>query len=124
MVALPWSRLGAAAVAASLFLGGCDEPVVCTLMRVPALSVEVTHGTTGEPAADGATVTVTGGDFVRELEQVSTLSFRVPYERAGTYRVTVEKEGFSTWSREGIVVDEDECHVHTVTIQAALEPTP
>ena len=45
-------------------------------------------------------------------------------ERAGTYAVTVTRDGYEAWTRFDVEVDEDECHVIPVTLLAELEPTP
>jgi hypothetical protein len=45
-------------------------------------------------------------------------------ERAGTYVVQVEAEGYQPWDTSGIRAVRDGCHVQTVTLTAALDPAP
>lgn len=47
---------------------------------------------------------------------------RLALERAGTYDVTAEKEGFSTWSRSDVDVPEGRCGPETVELTARLTP--
>jgi len=49
-----------------------------------------------------------------------TLAFAI--ERAGTYTLTLYKERYFDWTRSGIVVERDECHVMTVRLQAEMHP--
>jgi hypothetical protein len=44
------------------------------------------------------------------------------YERAGTYLVQLETEGYQPWDTSGVQVFSDECHVQTVVFTAALDP--
>jgi hypothetical protein len=44
--------------------------------------------------------------------------------RAGTYTVTVERQGAKPWQRGGVVVRRAACGVMTVTLVADLEPSP
>ena len=49
---------------------------------------------------------------------------RGAYERAGSYSVLVLKDGYVPWSRSGVRVFEDKCHVITVSLEARLERNP
>lgn len=42
------------------------------------------------------------------------------YERAGTYDVTARADGYVPWTRNGVVVDRDACHVIGVPLVARL----
>jgi hypothetical protein len=44
--------------------------------------------------------------------------------RAGTYTVTVERQGSRPWQRSGVVVGRGACGIVTVTLVAELEPNP
>ncbi|MBT5045162.1 MAG: carboxypeptidase regulatory-like domain-containing protein, partial [Gemmatimonadales bacterium] len=43
------------------------------------------------------------------------------WERAGTYEVSIAREGYHTWMQSGLVVNEDDCHVIPVNLDVALE---
>jgi len=44
------------------------------------------------------------------------------YEREGTDTITVRRAGYATWTRTGVTVTRDECHVRPVTVTARLQP--
>ena len=103
----------------SLFEMGCD-----TLGR-PAVTVGVTDAQTGADALAGATVTVTDGHFIETHvvpdDPSRTGRLGAAIGRSGTYAVAVTKVGYQPWTRDGIVVTQnDGCHVRTVNVDAAL----
>ena len=51
-----------------------------------------------------------------------SLTFFGAAERAGTYRITVSKAGYQTWTRTGVQVTADVCHVHPAQAEARLQP--
>ena len=118
-----------ALVASGCSLVGSEEEkdVVCTLELRPGIVVDVTNAATGEPVETGAVGYARDGAFVDTLEGVyseaadETELFGA-HERGGTYDVRVEKEGFETWTREGVEVEEGVCHVKTVELKAELTP--
>jgi hypothetical protein len=81
----------------ALATGACNLPgnVACTLEARAAVSAEITN------VVDGP--------------------YGLAYERAGTYTVTVEQQGYRPWSRSGVRVTKDECHVRGVSITARLQ---
>ena len=104
--------------------------VGCTEMLVAGLAVEVRDAVTGEPAAAGATAMIRDGSY-EEMLLVGGVPFPPPpdavimsgaWERPGTYDIKVEKPGYTTWSRSGVEVTHDDCHVLTVRVLADLEP--
>ncbi|MFW6040040.1 MAG: hypothetical protein ACOC9N_03075 [Gemmatimonadota bacterium] len=110
---------------------GCDlvSAPVCTTSVEPGIVVEVYHADTGEPAAEGARGRVRDGTFSDSLWVHGARDGRLhslagAWERAGTYEVEVVKEGFLTWTREDVEVEEGECHVRTVELRADLVPSP
>lgn len=111
----------------SLSACGLVEPKVCTTEAVPALVVEVRDAITGAPAAANAVGQAEDGDFKADLigadRGADALSLYGPFERAGTYRITVEKPGYATWQEVGVEVSRDECHVRTVHLRADLQPS-
>lgn len=110
--------------AATLVIGaaaftGCDlvTDTACTSIMVPALMVDVVDSTTNAPAGSGARIIATDGAYA----DTTTGGGALAGERPGLYTVTVEQEGYRTWSRSGIRVTRDECHVRTERIVARLQ---
>ncbi len=101
--------------------GGVD----CTLEARQGIAVEVSDSVTGAVITRGYTVIVTEGAY---RDSVSfPLEGPLPYpdfavERAGTYRVTVRSSGYKEWTRAGVHVTADECHVRTVILAVRLQP--
>jgi hypothetical protein len=132
------SRLKAAALGAVLILPGCGvvdvvDPVFCAAVITRAVEVEVRDARTGDPAADGATATARSGDFVETLQVVGWISHPSPRsalvlggveERPGVYTVRVEKAGYRSWERTGVVAESGRCGVLTAKLLANLEPVP
>lgn len=102
--------------------------VICTEEARPGIVVDVRDAGTGEPAAEGAVLTLSDPPFVQVVDQttVQGLVLFGAVERPGTYDVMIEKAGFETWTREDVEVSltPDECHVETVHLEARLETTP
>ncbi len=108
---------------------GCSEdgsgPIACTLEYRAGITVEITDSATGLAAAEGATLTIREGEYVESwTDTFGGVTLAGAWERAGTYDVTVAKDGYHTWIRTDVVVDADECHVHSVALQAALTRIP
>lgn len=126
-----------------LFLGlpllaaGCsllgDGSEVCTTEAFPAIVVEVTNASTGAPVApEGIEGVVVDGSYTDSLRT----RIPIPYDmaeggtvlgaalgRSGTYDVRLKKSGFALWTRSGVEVESNTCHVKTKTLEAQLEPT-
>jgi hypothetical protein len=104
---------------------GCKLPggVACSADARPAVSVDVRDSVTDTPAGRGARIIAQDGVFADTAKTPS--GYEGPYalarERAGTYTVTVEQEGYQLWSRSGVRVTRDECHVRTVSLIARLQ---
>ena len=116
-----------AAVALAPLLAGCPgnplEDTVCTQEARSAVSVELRDARTGAALTGPATLTVREGAFVETAEFPADLSsIGVAHERAGVYVVTVSKPGYREWTRAGVSVTRDECHVKTAVLRADLEP--
>jgi hypothetical protein len=101
---------------------------VCTALFAYGLSVTVVDSVTGTPASAGATVIASEGTYADSVVVPATASnsssIGLAGERAGTYLVTVRKTGYKTWTKSGIVVTKDECHVKGVAITAKVQPVP
>ena len=114
--------------AAAVVLGtACYDPFspgACTLEAVAGISV-VLRGEGGQSLtaddADGRAVDERGE--VAELEPFFDQLIGA-WERAGTYTVTVDKPGFERWVRDDVEVEEGECHVVPVRLEAVLSPAP
>ena len=117
--------VGSLVLTASLAVGACDgDPVACTEQAVAAIEVSVRDSTSGAPAGRGARIVAKDGAYADTSR--ATASYDGPYplalERSGTYTVTVEQQGYRTWSQSGVSVSRDRCHVRTATLTARLQP--
>ena len=110
---------------AGCYQSGAVEPILCTAQFVFGLTVTVVDQSTGDPIADEATMTLRAGSYeeiVTDSWDGSTLSGAG--ERPGTYTITIEHPGYTTWTRTGIEITADDCHVIPVLITAELVPLP
>jgi hypothetical protein len=114
------------AVGVMVGAGGCGllpgtDGTVCTTAFIYGVNVRVVDED-GEEIT-GAELTLEEGDFSETLEEMADGQYVGAGERAGTYTLTVEAEGFETETVEDIVVDENECHVipviRTITLTAS-----
>lgn len=94
--------------------------VMCTMQAVPALVVDAVDSATGSPARRGATIVVRSATFADSASATDDQPIGLAHEKAGTYTVTVTKPGYQPWSKSGIVVGRDECHVLTERVTAKL----
>ena len=102
------------------FAVGCDA-YDCTLSIEPGIRVEVRDSTSNAPAANGASVVATDGAFTDSIAVSGEMIVGVVHERAGHYTVRVHKQGYRTWSRSGVDVEDGQCHVRTVDLLARLQ---
>jgi hypothetical protein len=113
-------------VAGTALLASCDVLTgpTCTSEARAAIIVDVLDSITNAPVGEGATITATNGLSV--YSAITYEDFPGPYqlahEKDGDFRVTVEKSGYARWSRDGVRVTRGECHVHTVQLNALLQP--
>ena len=110
-------------------LAGCETvsgpPEVCLAIAEPAISVTTRSAETGGPIGDVLVVARDGtyADSARTtVVDGAARPVGVANERAGTYDVTAEKEGFATWSRTGVTVEQGDCGPVTVELTARLHP--
>lgn len=117
---LRFVRTGAvvAAIAGTAGCGIFTGPVACTDILVPGIAVDVRDSQSNAQITDGLRVIARDGAFADTAENGH---LAVAFERAGTYTVTVEKDGYQTWLRSGVRVSRDECHVRTVALTAQLQ---
>lgn len=99
------------------------NPVVCTAIAVAALNVSVVDAATNQPLCD-AEVVVTDGGFRETLPVFpgsgADCRYSGPFERPGTYAVTVRRAGYPTAVQSDIRVTSDECHVIGVPVTIRL----
>lgn len=113
-----------------LAASGCDAlPLACTAEARAAVSVEIRDSATSAPLADGTIAAVTEGPYTDTLTLCGWsgsvgLTRCGAWERAGTYAVQVTRPGYQPWSRTGVSVTRDACHVRGVALQALLQPAP
>ncbi|MEX2110174.1 MAG: hypothetical protein WD802_06205 [Gemmatimonadaceae bacterium] len=109
----------------ALATGACNLPgtVACTLEARAAVSVDVRDSVTNAAFGRGSTIIARDGAYADTAEITGVVDgpYGLAYERAGTYTVTVDQQGYRQWSRAGISVTKDECHVRGVSITARLQ---
>lgn len=109
------------AVAAS----ACDVITgpACTLEMRPGIAMDIRDSVTNAPAGVGARVITRDGEFADTASVLGETGWSggLADERPGTYTVTVEKDGYRPWTRNGIRVTKDACHVRTVSVTALLQ---
>lgn len=96
-----------------------DEQVMCTMEARPALAVVVVDSVSGAGLAATTVAIAREGTFADTLRGADSVVSGV-FERAGTYRVELSSPGYRNWTREGISVGRDQCHVQTVQLRAPL----
>lgn len=103
------------------------DGVICTAEARAAISLIVvdslapnTTGFTGvwARAVDGAYRDSSTMTFVEP--GTGTTRLALAYERQGTYTVTVHADGYQDWTKAGIVVTGDQCHVTGALLTAKL----
>lgn len=118
--------LGVLLLAGIVVMAACDgDPIVaCTQQAVPGIAVSVQDSVSGAPAGRGARIIAKDGAFADTARATSTYDGPYPLavERSGTYTVTVEQQGYRAWSRSGVSVTRDQCHVRTAAVTARLQP--
>ena len=109
----------------TLASGACQLPgtVACTADARAAISVDVRDSVTNAAVGRGSSIIARDGPYADTVD-ITTLfdgPYGLAYERPGMYTVTVEQQGYRTWSRSGVRVTKDECHVRGVSITARLQ---
>lgn len=120
-------RNARAALLPLLFAVGCagGNPFggSCTTEFVYGVTVTVLDADTGDPIADGATLTIRDSGYVEVVAQSfdgRTLSGAG--ERPGRYSLGVERAGYQEWTQDGVVVIRGDCHVTPASTEARLSP--
>lgn len=98
----------------------------CTEEARPSFMVGLTDSLTGATSFTDVTIRAVSGAFedsvVMPVYPAAPYNGPVPllYERRGTYTVSVSAAGYSTWTKSGVEVSGDQCHVSTVSLTARL----
>lgn len=123
--------LTVAPLALLTLLPGCPaviDPVMCTADFRFGISVQVQDSVTGAWIGSGATLIARDGAYVDSVTgpfgrpDADDAALATAGERAGTYDLVVRHDGYRPWSRTGVKVEADECHVHPVSILARMQP--
>jgi hypothetical protein len=101
-----------------------DDPINCTLEARAGLNVTVINSQTNIPIVEDVTITAQDGSYQEILEYFpgGEFVFSGAYERIGTYIITVNKEGFQTFTSQAITVSNDVCHVIPQQLTVNLVP--
>ena len=106
-----------------MILSGCDgimwPGMACTTEARPGLSVTVLDASTGL-LLTGGSVIAREGAYADTARSFIPASYPLAYERPGKYDVSVDVPGFQLWSKSGVAVRRDGCHVVTVQLDARL----
>ena len=100
-----------------------DGVTNCTEEFVYGLNVNVKDAVTNAVLQEGVLVKAVDGTYSETLEIVENVpTFIGAGERAGSYVVTVSKEGYQTYISPAVTVEANVCHVLTETLNVALQP--
>ncbi|SRR6266540_3331291 len=101
-------------------------PIICTTEFRYGIGVTVVDSLSGAFGGAGATVIAQDGAYADTVSHAPGSSDDFPFglagERAGTYTVTVLKTGYDMWTRSGVTVTKNVCHVNGVAITAKIQP--
>lgn len=100
-----------------------EDPIFCTEELRAGLEVTVRDGIGGAFLTEGVTVVAIDNEYKETLENFAgSNTFVGAYERAGTYTISISKEGYrDSTPSEPVVVGEDLCHVITESVAVILE---
>lgn len=120
---------GAWIIPALLLAGGCQNPfsgggTACTMQFVFGISAIVADAATGADITPGSYLVAREGTYVDSVAAGPGSFLAAAGERAGTYSVTIGRPGYSSFSRSGVVVTRNECHVNPVQLEARLLKQP
>jgi len=102
---------------------GNSDDVICTMEYVYGIHVTLKDTQTSQPII-GATLTLIDGPYSEIMmeDQSGMGTYSGAGERAGTYQLIIETDGYQNMSIEGIVVNEDECHVIPIQLNITMNP--
>ena len=115
-------------LAGSVLGVGCSaidptDATVCTLEASAGITVDVRDSVTNALVGRGSVVVAREGTFAETASdtQISNGPYALVFERAGNYTVTVTQTGYQPWTKAGVVVAKDGCHVTGVAVTARLQ---
>lgn len=114
-------------LAGSLLGAGCSavDPTgvtACTQEARAGITVDVRDSVTNALVGPGSIVTAREGAFTETATGISGAGpYPLVFERAGTYTVSVTQAGYQPWTKAGVVVTKDGCHVTGVAVTARLQ---
>jgi hypothetical protein len=116
------SSLAVASFSLAACGAGIGDPLVCTSDFRNGIAVTVRDSVTGAPTDAGTMVLAVDGAF-RDSTDVSFGSglYRLVGERPGTYQLIVRHAGYRDWTRSGVQVTSNACHVNTTALTALLQ---
>lgn len=107
-----------------LLATGCDQGITCPAWSFPAVSVRVASAGEASPIL-GARGEVRDGAYRDSLFGLGDGYYEAAANRAGTYAVHVESEGYAAWDTTGVraIATGGACAtVETERIEARLAP--
>jgi hypothetical protein len=115
-------------LAGVLAMAGCGSTptgtMSCTLEARAGVSVDVRDSISNALVGRGSSVVVREGSAVIDSAYntgVSDGPYPLVYERTGTFTVTVTKAGYQPWSKAGVQVVSEGCHVGLTSVTARLQ---
>ena len=114
--------------AAGGVVSGCTEPNRCIGEGVFAVRANITDSLTGAPLAYRSSLIIRDGAYVDSVAFPGSVAdsallgfIQAGAERAGTYSVTVRREGSKVWTRAGVGVTTDGCEVRQTELTVRLQ---
>lgn len=123
-------RISAVLILGSGLLGGGCYPgeTICTDEAVSGIRLDILDSVTRAGKAAEALAIAAEGSYRDTLEfwgfPDNTTSQWGLTERGGTYDLTVTAPGYLTWSKNDVVIHENECHVEPISLEVLLQPMP
>jgi hypothetical protein len=105
---------------------GCADSPTCPAWAYPAVQVSLKSAATGSPIL-GARGEVRDGRYRDSLVDHLDGKYSAAANRAGTYAVHLEREGFAPWDTSGVFVEPvgGACPtVDTERLNARVQPAP
>lgn len=115
--------------AVSSVLVGCTEPNSCIGEGIFAVRANITDSLSGAPLAYRASLIIRDGAYVDSVAFPGSVAdsallgfIQAGSGRAGTYTVTVRRDGSRVWTRADVRVTSDGCEVKQVQLTVRLQP--
>jgi len=101
---------------------GCD-PYTCSTDVLFGITLYVRDSVTNAMVGRESLVILQSGTVADSVRETSFNDgpYGLAPEQAGTFTVTVEKAGYQRWSKSGVQVTKQDCHVVGVSVPALLQ---